>query len=90
MLDFKLVYFDHWKIPLVLHARIQKGDRGPYHPHIVFLSNTDSDPLKNHKSTKSAFNVGPSSVRQRNAILMAFRWRVHDGPLLMVFGSSHP
>ena len=26
------------------------------------------DPLKNHKVTKSAFNVGPSSVQQRNVI----------------------
>ena len=25
---------------------------------------------------------GPSSVRQRNAIKMAFCWRVHDGPTL--------
>ena len=27
------------------------------------------DPLENHKATKPAFNVGPSSARQRNAIL---------------------
>ena len=26
------------------------------------------DPLKNHKVTKSAFNVGPSSVQQQKAI----------------------
>ena len=25
---------------------------------------------------------GPSSARQRNAISMAFRWRVKDGPTL--------
>ena len=25
---------------------------------------------------------GPSSARQRNAILMAFRWRADDGPTL--------
>ena len=25
---------------------------------------------------------GPSSVRQRNAIQMAFRWRADDGPVL--------
>ena len=30
------------------------------------------------KSTKS----GPSSARQRNAIIMAFRWRADDGPTL--------
>ena len=33
-----------------------------------FLSNTGSDPLENHKGTKPAFNVGPTSARQRNAI----------------------
>ena len=35
---------------------------------IEFLSNTCPDPLKNHKTTKPAFNVGSSSARQRNAI----------------------
>ena len=38
--------------------------------NIGFLSNTGPDPLKNHKATKPAFNVGPPSARQRNAILM--------------------
>ena len=36
--------------------------------NIGFLSNSGPDPLKNHEATKPAFNVGPSSVRQRNAI----------------------
>ena len=30
--------------------------------NIGFLSNTSPDPLKNHKATKPAFTVGPSSV----------------------------
>ena len=30
-----------------------------------FLSNIGPDPLKNHKATKSAFNVGQSSASQR-------------------------
>ena len=34
------------------HVRIQRGDR------------SGLDPLKNHKATKPAFNVGPSSARQ--------------------------
>ena len=38
------------------------------HKNIGFLSNTRPDPLKNHKATKPAFNIGPSSTRQRNAI----------------------
>ena len=37
------------------------------HKNIGFLSKTDSDLLKNHKAAKPAFNVGPSSVRQRFA-----------------------
>ena len=36
--------------------------------NIGFLSNIGPDPLKSHKATKPAFNVGPSSARQRNAI----------------------
>ena len=38
--------------------------------------NTGPDPLANHKATKPAFNAGPSPAHLRNAILMAFRWRV--------------
>ena len=34
----------------------------------LFRCNTGSDPLKNNKATKPAFNVGPSSACQRNAI----------------------
>ena len=39
-------------------------------------------------ATKPALNVRPSSARQRNAILMAFRWRADDGWFLVVFGTS--
>ena len=49
------------------------GDRGSgpplkNHKIIGFPSNTGPDLLKNHKSTKPAFNVLPSTARQRNAI----------------------
>ena len=59
------------------------GDRGSGPPlknlkNIVFLSNIGPDLLKNLKATKPAFNVGPSSACQRNAILMVFRWRADD------------
>ena len=37
----------------------------------------------------TAFNVRPSSARQRNAILMAFRWSADDGSLLVAFGLSY-
>ena len=50
------------------------------HINIWFLSNTSEDPLKNHKATKPAFDVGPSSASQRKAIEMVFRWRADDGP----------
>ena len=49
-----------------------------------------SDSKENHKATKAAFNVGPSSARQRNAISIAFRWQTDDGPFIAVFGSSIP
>ena len=52
-----------------------EGDTGPdpppplkYHKNIGFPSNTDPDPLKIHNGTKPAFNVGPTSTSQRNAI----------------------
>ena len=56
----------------------ERGGRGPERQppppppslritNIGFCSNTGPDPLKNHKATKPAFNVGPSSARQRNA-----------------------
>ena len=38
------------------------------HESIGFLCNTGPDHLKNHKATKPALNIGPSSARQRNAI----------------------
>ena len=36
--------------------------------NIGFHCNTRPDPLKKHEATKPAFNVGPSSARQRKAI----------------------
>ena len=57
-----------------------EGAGGPDPPeksqNIGVLNNTD--PLKNQKAIKPAFKVGPSSVRQQNAM--------HK----MVFGSSMP
>ena len=55
------------------------------HKNIGFLSNTGRIP---EKATKPAFNVGPSSACQRNAISMVFRWWGDDGPILAVFGST--
>ena len=69
-----------------------RGSRSPLesHKNIGFLINTVPDPLKNHKATKPAFNLGPSPACQRNAILMAFCWWASDVPLFVVFGSFLP
>ena len=62
-------------ITYAYHARTKSGagvGQGSGSPeksqNIEFLSNIDPDPLKIYKSTKPAFNVGPSSACQRNAI----------------------
>ena len=60
------------------------------HKAIGFLSNTCPDLPNKDKATRPALNVGPSSAHKQNAILTAFRWRVDDGLLLVVFGSSFP
>ena len=38
--------------------------------------------LSDSTMAQPEYSVGPSSVRQRNAISMAFRWRADVGPLL--------
>ena len=82
----------------VRYARIQRGGGGnrgsgppppqKNHKYIGFLSNTGPEILKILKATKPAFNVGPLSAHQQNAISLAFRWHVDDGSLLVVFGFS--
>ena len=44
------------------------------HKNIGFFSKTGSDPLKNHKATKPAFNVGPSLARHLNGVSLVGRW----------------
>ena len=78
-------------IVLYIVRRSRGENRGPgleNHKVKRFLRNMGPDPLGNHKATKPSFNVGTSPVRQRNAILMAFRWRAGDDLLLLVFGSA--
>ena len=69
--SFSLVFFSLWHLSMD-GSRGGSGSLPPPPPlkltNIGFLSNTGQDPLKNHKATKQAFNVGPSSARQRNAI----------------------
>ena len=57
-------------------VQFMRASRGGMRPMgnqntIGFLSNTGSEPTKTHKATKSAFNGGPQSASQRNAISMA-------------------
>ena len=64
-----------YKSSRILHTCMggfRLGDRGSGPPqknprNIGFHSNTGPNPLKKHKATKPAFNVGPSSARQGNA-----------------------
>ena len=51
------------------------GTPSKNHKMIGFHSNTGPDPLKTHKATNSAVNVGSQLACQRNAIPMAFHWR---------------
>ena len=60
------------------------------HQNKGFLCNTGPDPIKKSQSYQASIQVGPSSARQRNVILMAFLWRTDDGLLLVVFGSPLP
>ena len=71
------IYQSHKYVIYTLHARIQRGGAqgvrtlpSPLknYQNIGFLSNTGPTPPKNHKATKPACNVGPSSAPQPNAI----------------------
>ena len=72
-------YVNATKCILYIPSKAMRGPRGgtggpdplplKKHKNIGFLSNTGPDPLNNYKASKPAFNVEPSSLRQRNAIL---------------------
>ena len=42
-----------------------RGGPSKNHKNVGFLSNSGPDPLKNYEATVPAFNVGPSSARER-------------------------
>ena len=79
---------------VIHHGRIQKGDMGSGPPspknqnNIGFLSNTCPDPLKNHKATKLAFNVGPSSAppakRHLNGVSLVGRYWLEFSAILIL------
>ena len=56
----------------------RQGDPLPLknHKNIGFPCNTGPDLLNTHKATKPAFNVGPSSARQRHDIYSAL-WTLY-------------
>ena len=63
------------------------------HKSIGFLRNTCLDSLKNTKLPSQLqcwAIISTRAKRHFNCITMAFRWRVDDGPLIVVFGSSLP
>ena len=72
----------------VCHERIQMGGGGAgvqtfppsleNYKNIGFLSNTSPDPLKNHKASNPAFNVG----HHQPASETPFKWRFAGGPLM--------
>ena len=79
-----------------------RGSRPPPHEksqynNIGFLSNTDPDPLKITKLPSQHSMLGhhrhasetPFKWRFAGGSMMAFRWRADDGPILVVFGSTH-
>ena len=77
------------------HNQKQASDLRPYADPEGVTGGPDPIPLailirtpRNHKASKSTFNFGPSTARQRNAVLMGFRWRDDYDPLIVVFGSS--
>ena len=52
-----------------------------HHIAIGFLSNTSPDTLENHKATKPAFNVGPSSAASKTP----FKWCFAGGSSMAGF-----
>ena len=84
----------HKRFPYSCVDPVGGGAGGPDPPppgklqkYRVPLQYWSGSPL-NHKATSPTFNVGPSFVRQRNIIEMAFRWRAVDGPLIVVLVGS--
>ena len=59
------------------------------HKNIGFSSNTVPDSLKNrsYQASFQCWGIIGTPVKRH---LMAFRWRAHDGPLIVVLGSSLP
>ena len=57
----------------------------PNHKNIGSLSNTGPDFLKITNLPSRNSELG----HHRHVIYMAFRWRADDGPILVVFGSTH-
>ena len=69
--------------PSCMFSSIMRGSKGgggwagaptlKNHKNIQILSNTGTDPLKNLKAAKLAFNVGP---------LSPYNWRIDGGQMM--------
>ena len=61
---------------MCVHMGGSRGGRGgpsENHQNMGFLSNSGPDHRKNHKATKPAFNIGPSSACRLNGVLLSSR-----------------
>ena len=85
--NFRLYQADRRRCLSLFIGGSREGDetRGPGppegHKNIGVLSNAGPGSLGGHRAAGPVFNVGTSWARRRCAILVAFRWRVDDGPL---------
>ena len=79
------------------HAPCADPDRGQgiriplkNHKNIGSLSHTSLDPLKNHKLCSQHSMLGHHRhTRETPFKWHLFRWRADDGPILVIFGSTH-
>ena len=80
---YKYIFVSLYLMVLMrFRGRIQRGGAGGPDPHlknyknhknIGFLSKTGTNPLKNYKAAKPAFNAGPSAKRHLNGVSLARR-----------------
>ena len=52
---------------------------------LILILDRYSGMIFDKEASKPASNLGPPSVRQRNNIRIAFRWRVDTGPVLRAY-----
>ena len=88
VVQISFFYFVH-----LLQVRVQSRGQGVQSPReksqkCGVSSQYWSGSPSNHKSTKPAFNLGLIGTPAKRH-LNVFHWRADDGPILVVFGSTH-